>query len=89
MTDWKADARARSLEGLQRMKSPEPPQVADSDLVVMAINRLQRAVTKMQAFEYDAQLEEHLTRAAEMLGWVAQNMLSRQEQEPSDRESDA
>lgn len=73
----KDDAKKRSLEGLARMKAPEPPPVADSDLIVMAINRLQRAVTKMQAFEYDDQLQEHLSRAGEMLGWVAENMWNR------------
>lgn len=72
-------ARQRALEGLARMKSPEPPPVADSDLIVMAINRLQRAVVKMQAFQYDDELQEHLTRAGEMLGWVAENMWSREE----------
>lgn len=75
---WKEEARERSLEGLARMKTPEPPPVADSDLIVMAINRLQRAVVKMQAFEYDDQLNEHLTRAGEMLGWVAENMWQRE-----------
>jgi hypothetical protein len=79
MSDWKEQARQRSLEGLRRMTTPEPPQVADSDLIVMAINRLERAVVKMQAFEYDDQLQEHLSRAAEMLGWVAQNMWDRTE----------
>lgn len=71
-------ARERSLEGLARMKQPEPPAVADSDLIVMAINRLQRAVAKMQAYEYDDVLQEHLVRAGEMLGWVAQNMWDRE-----------
>lgn len=66
------------------MKTPEPPPVADSDLIVMAINRLQRAVVKMQAYEYDDQLQEDLTRAGEMLGWVAENMWNRDHPESGD-----
>lgn len=78
MTD---DAKTRSLKALARMSDPVPPPVADSDLIVMAINRLQRAVTKMQSFEYDDALSDHLTRAAEMLGWVAHNMMGREDGE--------
>lgn len=71
---WKDDATASSLAA---MRGTEPPSVNDSDLVIMAINRLQRAVVKMEALEYDAKLAEHLTRAAEVLGWVAHSMLQR------------
>lgn len=66
---------------LDRMRSAEPPSAADSDLIVVAINRLQRAVVKMQAREYDDELQEHLEKAAEFLGWVATNIWLREEPE--------
>lgn len=81
---WKDAAREASLQDFAR---PQPPAVTDSDLIVMAINRLQRAVVKMQALEYDEQCEEHFVRASEMLGWVAANMWARKESEP-DQESE-
>ncbi|MDQ1113962.1 hypothetical protein QE418_003410 [Microbacterium testaceum] len=76
---WKDDALRSSLDA---MRSKEPPTVQDSDVVGMAINRLQRAVVKMQAKQYDDELNEHLVRAGEMLGWVAENMWNRQDSEP-------
>jgi hypothetical protein len=78
---WKDDARKASLADFARA---QPPQVTDSDLIVMAINRLQRAVVKMQALEYDEQCEEHFVRASEMLGWVATNMWARKESAAED-----
>lgn len=66
---------------LDRMCSAEPPRAADSDLITIAITRLQRAVLKMQARQYDAELEEHLEKAAEFMGWVATNIWMRNEGE--------
>ena len=78
---WKDDAMRDSFE---KISSLEPPQVADSDLIIMAINRLERAVTKRQALENDAEFEEHITRAVEMIGWVATNVWAREEAGPTD-----
>lgn len=77
---WKEQARQRSLESLRRMETPDPPTASDSDLIGVAIMRLQRAVTKMQAIEYDDELNIHLAKAGEMLGWVAHNMMGRAEE---------
>lgn len=78
---WKDDARAESLS---QFRTAEPPVVADSDLIVMAINRLQRAVVKMQAHEYDDEMNEHLQKASEMLGWVAKNIWMRGDNDPAE-----
>lgn len=80
MTSWKDDARRDSL---RQFASAQPPQVADSDLIVMAINRLERAVVKMQARQYDELMHEHLQRASEMLGWVAKNVWLRDGEAPA------
>lgn len=66
---------------LDRLLNPEPPTATDSDMIVMAINRLNRAVVKMQAHEYDEELNEHLEKAAAFMGWVATNMWVRNERE--------
>lgn len=80
---WKDDAMRASFE---KMSSLEPPQVADSDLIIMAINRLERAVKKMQALEYDDEFQEHFTRAVDMIGWVATNVWAREERAAEDGE---
>lgn len=66
---------------LDRLRSATPPTASDSDLVVVVINRLQRAVVKMQSREYDEELNEHLERAAEFLGWVATNIWLRDQKD--------
>lgn len=79
------DVKESSLE---RLRSATPPTAADSDLIVVAINRLQRAVVKMQAREYDVELTEHLERAAEFLGWVATNIWMREHNGEGDATND-
>jgi hypothetical protein len=56
---------------------PVQPTIYDSDLLFLAINRLERAAVKMQAREYDAELDDHMQRAAEMFEWAAWNMSNR------------
>lgn len=80
---WKDEKMRESFEAITRT---EPPQVADSDLIIMAINRLNRAVLKMQALEYDAEFQDHFTRAVEMIGWVATNVWAREERATTDQE---
>ena len=75
---WRDEETKRAFE---RMSATQPPQVADSDLIVMAINRLNRAVVKMQARQYDDEFQDHFTRAVEMIGWVATNIWAREERE--------
>lgn len=66
-------------------KTPPPqPAIYDSDLLYLAINRLERAAEKMQRREYDAELDDHMQRAGEMFEWAAWNMANRRtgEEEP-------
>lgn len=71
----------RETPALDRLRSADPPTASDSDLIAVTITRLQRAVVKMQAREYDDELQEHLERAAEFLGWVATNIWMREERD--------
>lgn len=73
-----------TAESLAKFRNAEPPQVADSDLIVMAINRLQRAVVKMQARQYDDEMHEHLQKASDMLAWVAKNVWIRGDDDPAE-----
>lgn len=70
-------AEKSDTPALDRLRSADPPTASDSDLISVAITRLQRAVVLMQAHEYGPELEEHLERAAEFLGWVATNIWMR------------
>jgi hypothetical protein len=56
---------------------PKPPAIHDSDLIFLAIKRLERVAEKMQRFEYDNELDMHLSRAEEMFAWAAWNMANR------------
>ena len=70
---------------MAKQTPPVQPTIYDSDLLFLAINRLERAAKKMQAREYDAELDDHMQRAAEMFEWAAWNMSHRNtREEPTD-----
>lgn len=56
---------------------PEQPTIYDSDLIVLAIARLERVAEKMRAREYDTELTEHMERATALFDWAAWNMAHR------------
>lgn len=57
----------------------EAPTASDSDLIGIAIIRLQRARDRMQDMLYDDETWKHLEKGAEFLGWVATQWRRRQE----------
>lgn len=74
---------------MAKRTQPKQPAIYDSDLILLAINRLQRVADKMQRFEYDDELERHMERAVEVFDWVAWNITNRRTREdsnPDDRE---
>lgn len=68
-----------------KKKTPPPqPVIYDSDLLLLVVSRLERAAKKMQAREYDAELDDHMQRAGEMFEWAAWNMSNRNTHEVPD-----
>lgn len=47
-----------------------PPSLRDSDLVFLAIRRMERVAEKMQKFEYDDELKRHIADADEWLQYL-------------------
>lgn len=68
---------------MSKQTPPPQPTIYDSDLIQLAIIRLQRAVEKMQRREYDAELDDQMARAGEMFEWAAWNMSNRNTREES------
>jgi hypothetical protein len=58
---------------------PQEPSLRDSDIIFIAVKRLERAAEMMQKFQYDIELEEHLEKAGELLAWVGWSMSQRGE----------
>lgn len=54
--------------------------VQDSELIHLAIKRLERVAEKMMRFEYDDELEKQIQLVAELVEWAGYNMQWRQEQ---------
>lgn len=59
--------------------APEPqgPAIRDSDLIYLAIKRLEAVAFKMQRYEYDAELDRMMTSAIEMFEWAGHNIARR------------
>lgn len=55
-------------------EAPEAPMVRDSDVIYLAVKRLEAAADKMTRLEYDANVDRLLKEAAELLEWVAYNI---------------
>ena len=58
----------------------QSPPVQDSDLIYLAIKRLERVAEKMQRFEYDEELERLMIIAGEWFEWAAYNIARRSEE---------
>lgn len=64
----------------------QSPPVRDSDLIYLAIKRLEVVADKMMRLEYDETLDQLMQEAADWFEWAAWNMAeraSKQEQEQS------
>lgn len=59
------------------MEDQEGPRLKDSDLVFLAIKRMERVAEKMQKFEYDDELNRHLEDADTWLQYLAKIIESR------------
>lgn len=59
------------------MGERQSPPVYDSDLIYLAIKRLEAVAEKMQKLEYDAELDTMMERAAEWFDWAAYNITKR------------
>lgn len=65
------------------MTERKSPPVYDSDLIYLAIKRLEAVAEKMQRLEYDDELNKMMERAAEWFEWAAYNMAQRNEAAPA------
>lgn len=63
---------------------PLAPVIRDSDLIYLAIKRLEAVAAKMQRLEYDAELDTMMERAAELFQWAAWNMANRNTSEAAE-----
>lgn len=61
------------------MPERQSPPVHDSDIIYLAIKRLERVAEKMMRFEYDDELDRHMDAAAEWFDWAAYNMTRRRD----------
>ena len=59
------------------MEEQEGPRLKDSDLVFLAIKRMERVAEKMQKFEYDDELNTHLGDADTWLQYLAEVIKTR------------
>lgn len=52
------------------MSDIQPPALRDSDLIHLAIKRMERVAEKMQRFEYDDELETHMRDTTEWFEYI-------------------
>ncbi len=64
------------------MTQRQSPPVYDSDLIYLAIKRLEAVAEKMQKLEYDDELDTMMERAAEWFEWAAYNITKRKDESP-------
>lgn len=57
----------------------QAPRMRDSDVIYLAIKRLEEVARKMQRLEYDDKLDQMLAEAAEFFTWMTSEIQSRQE----------
>lgn len=56
------------------MSGRDSPPVTDSDIMYLAIKRLERVAEKMMKLEYDDELDRLMNAADEWFSWAAYNM---------------
>ncbi len=59
----------------------EAPQIRDSDVIYLAVKRLEEIARKMQRLEYDDKLDQMMVEAAELFTWAAENIVRRRTEE--------
>ncbi len=59
----------------------EAPQIRDSDVIYLAVKRLEEIARKMQRLEYDDKLDQMMVEAAELFTWATENIVRRQTEE--------
>ena len=65
----------------------QSPPVTDSDLMFLAIKRLERVAEKMMAKQYDEELDDLMATAAEWFDWAEYNIARRAGLTQRDKES--
>lgn len=59
----------------------EAPLIRDSDVIYLAVKRLDAIAGKMQRLEYDEKLDEMMREAADLFEWAALNISRRRSDE--------
>lgn len=66
------------------MTDVQPPALRDSDLMYLAVKRLERIAEKMQRLEYDSELEAHMRDLDEWFQYIlAQRFPDQEAKEPN------
>ena len=69
------------------MKDIQPPALRDSDLMYLAVKRLERVAEKMQRLEYDSELEAHMRDLDEWFQYILAKRFPDQEAKETNHEN--